>query len=670
MKKVLFLIMTVALCTALQAQPTYHPEWVGYTQYVLPTNSNARNTISFRPNSQDAAVVWTTATNSSPTRGTGINYYDIANRIWGDVMFADVRIETERTGWGTHGFTSQGEIVVSHNSNADTTGGLVVCTRDNWGTGNWNEYVLKCTPYIMSTDLGGHNTYETTCLIWPTMVTNGDIVHLVAVTAQWPLERDCDPYPHGYFVDGKNYPTVPLYYRSSDGGKTWDIKEVNFLDNGGMTEFELSQISSDSYVLAVRDNHVVLLYESRGGFINYMESLDNGETWNKVTVYECEDFFTNSPAADLPYRLMPSTSAIYIDENHKVHVAFGTNITYKPKDDCSTVILSDVPSGIVYWNSDHEPIKWEDLAAVDLDDNPFGTQHKWYSYPYYIDLPSVLGFERHNAFYDWDVKRPAYSYGNQFRGKGWMIYPRIIAQNGRVYISYQAPLEWPVTSTDQELYFRGIFVTVSEDGGATWEVQNNTSWVSYHPELYNIDWCDYPGPINIDATPDQLRAWAQTITHITTTECAYPTMSTNTKDWFLLLQWYSQESPHLDYPHFSENAVLVYTFHQFLWRLPQDNNIQYIRRPHWTDCLTVKNIQPAINVKIYPNPAINEKVYVEVDTDIPYTLTVTNIMGQVLHTINRAQNTVAFDVSNFAPGIYIVNVRTDRAVASQKLILR
>ena len=54
-------------------------------------------------------------------------------------------------------------------------------------------------------------------------------------------------------------------------------------------------------------------------------------------------------------------------------------------------------SGMVYWNDSHDPINWEDLAGNELDGgtmNPYDTLHKWFSYPRYIDLPTVLGFDR------------------------------------------------------------------------------------------------------------------------------------------------------------------------------------------------------------------------------------------------------------------------------------
>jgi len=705
MKKTLLLIMAVALCTSLMAQyqtpaalnkqavpmtknlttvgasiqdadatiPTTRPSIMlsepgygfyltGQTHYYLPTNTNSRNTISFRQSSPHAAACWTTANRQNNSRGTGINYYDVAEENWRPLPPANARIETAvRTGWGAHGFTSQGEIVVAHNGLANDEGGLVVNTRDHWGQDDWNQYVLKCTPYTMSDDWQGLETYDATGLLWPTMVTNGNTVHLIAVTEQWPFDGNndpCDEYPHGYVVNGKNYSTVPLYYRSTDGGKTWDIQEHHF-GNEGMTDYEFRKITGDSYVLAVRGEHVVFLFESTGGFINYMESWDNGSTWAKKEVYSCADFI-DPVAAPLPDRLMPSTSAIYIDENHKVHVAFGTKVTFKENGNCHTWIRSFLPAGMVYWNSDHDPINWEDLA-VDISESGDYYSSAFYSYPRYIDLPTVLGFDK---FYLW-VGGPEYN-TDQFRDNGWAIHPRIVARDGRVFLSYQSLLDWPLSPSGGNFY-RGIFMTVSEDDGETWEVQKNTSWLSYHPELFQANWDDFEEP---EYAGNDTWIWdPNSISVSTRTENAYPTMSSNMKDSRVFLQWYHKEGPFMDENNpFLFDPVLIYTLNQGLWMFPEFNNIQEIWQGKWNKI--DENTQPTVSAKIFPNPATDGMVYVQVDTDAPYTVAVTNIMGQVVHTTQETQDMAKINISTFAPGVYIVNVKTDKAITSQKLIVK
>jgi len=705
MKKTLFFIMVVALCTSLMAQdfrkpinvkhqavpmlmeaedvgtqavstipmqrgsmvqngPGYYLEWVGLTHHNLPTNTNARNTISFRPNSQDAALVWTTGLNEAPTRGTGVNYYDIANRSWGSVQGADARIESMRTGWGEHGFTAQGEIVVAHNGLASDESGIVVNTRDNFGgDGQWTEFVLKCSPYTMSRNWAGTDLYESTGLMWPTMITNGNTVHLVAVTEQYPTAGSdpCVDRTYGYEVAGKLLPTVPLYYRSTDGGKTWDIKEHNFHAEG-MTLDEINEVRGDCYSLAVRGNHVVFLYTIFGGLC-YMESEDNGSTWVRKIIYK-DDAFAGTPTVDIEPRLTPGTSAVYIDENHKVHVVFSGRPGRRRADDCRFYIWGSIAGGFVYWNSDHDPIDWKDLAAYSENGDGmyvYDTLHTFPKYKYFIPNLSVLGFPQ---FYFWN-SGPSWPDGGSapFRNQGFSLYPRVIAQDGRVYLSYQSPLDYPLSINS---FYRGIFVTVSEDGGETWDVDNNTSWISYNPDLFQANWDDWKEPIYHPAED----AWEWDPNSIivgTRTENAYPTMSSNVKDWQILLQWYSQELPFTLPDGLQHDPSLVYAFHHPLWKFPEFNRLPEVRKGLWNKI--TENSKPVINAKIYPNPAVDGMVTVRVDTEAPYTLTVTNIMGQVVYG-TKTQNEAKVNVSNFVPGIYIVNVRTDNAVTSQKLIVR
>jgi len=74
------------------------------------------------------------------------------------------------------------------------------------------------------------------------------------------------------------------------------------------------------------------------------------------------------------------------------------------------------------------------------------------------------------------------------------------------------------------------------------------------------------------------------------------------------------------------------------------------------------------NLQIYPNPA-TDNVQVKLETYVPFTVTVTNMMGQVVKTI-QGQGEVNFNVADFQSGIYIVNVKTASATTSQKLIVR
>jgi hypothetical protein len=530
---------------------------IGETLYETPTNNNSRNTIGFRPKYTEGASVWTMMGYNNQTRGTGINYYNINENSWNPIPNSETeRIETVRTGWGTHGFTHEGEIVVAH----DGETGLIVNTRDLSGQGNWQQSTLTGPQYLLY-------NIPTTAILWPTMAINGNTVHVVCVTDIWTSEYPTnyeptpDVYPYGYL----GFSALPLYYRSTDGGKTWDIKAHDFRAEG-MTNFECFRTTADGYVLAARGNHVVLLYNDRMGFVNYMESKDGGDTWVKKTVYDFGLEFDQSPNAEP--RLMPTTSSVFIDETHKVHVVFGTQCHCKSENEI--FFYPDTPIGMIYWNDDQESINWQNIRGW-RDGSGSLIDWNWEEYPGYITLPSVVGLDK---YYLWE-ESPTYDM-DHFRNFGWTILPRILAKDGRVYVSYQSPLDYPfIGGIDNNYYYRGIFITVSEDDGETWDVQNNTSWISYHPLFMYADWSNYIYPTyNPQGEPIY---HPNSITIQFKSENAYPSMSYNYKGNLFMLQWYNRYTPFSIY-----GADLdVFTFTQDLKNIPAYKNIQEIYKGLW-----------------------------------------------------------------------------------------
>ena len=808
MKKILSIIMVVALCTSVMAQQAHIAKktavnkasvektvqksqdrgtnqnetvpalrqsflmpsdgdinMIGETYYNLPTNGNARNMVSFRQNSDDAAAVWTIAFTNT-TRGTGINYFNVTENKWRDAPDpATGRIETVRTGWGGHAFTTNGEVVVAH----DGSTALVVNTRDNWGTGAWTQSLLKAPPYTA-------NGAPSTCLLWPSVCAVGNTVHLIAVTEDntgGNLYFESD-FPNTSKWGYKGYVTYPLYYRSTDGGKTWGAP-VDFGPDGGLgllTPYETFKINGDSYVIAAKGDHVVILFSTLYGFVFYLESLDGGNTWEKKTVYHVGELFVNTATEELDLQALPRSGAIAIDEKDNVHVAFSSVINSTDLTSGQISVHYALPVGLFYWN-DSMPQYDNKKMFIEVDElNDTAIWH-YEDLASYLHLPSVIGFDE-LKFIDGG---PAYDY-DQFGDNGWAPFVRLFAKDEKVYIAYQAPLDPPINfQVGDEIYCQGIFVTVSEDNGKTWDVQKNTSWISYSPDLLWLNWDAYtedewpvydPETGEWSWSPGVLDAAIEIIT-----ENAYPTMSYNEKDNSIMLEWlnhFTTPFPN-DGTVFESDPITVLTMTQRLEYLPCFNNIDYIFRskecapcsdvfPQVTtvcdnsfckeedtkvllkwkkpclygdvttyiiykdsieiarvdastfqytdgpieegvtevtymvatniddsmsperkyviesntnaDCIQcgdgVKNI-PAPIVKIYPNPTNGEVIF-DINANDAYTLTITNIMGQEITSMNGNTNRVSLNVSNYASGVYFVTVKTANAMTTQKLIVK
>jgi len=545
---------------------------VGETRYNITTNCNARNTIGFNPKSLNGAAVWIMGTNSG-NRGTGINYYDANVNEWGVIPDPESgRIETVATGWGTHGFTQGGEVVAAHNSAT----GLTVNTRNVQGVGNWQQSTLVGPQYkVCETSPTCTNPITTTSLLWPSMATNGNTVHLLCVTAQWPsgtnfpanFEPNPNQPPYGYL----GFPTFPLYYRSKDGGKTWEAPKD--LREFGMTNYECFTVNADSYSVAVRGNHVVILYLYKLGFCNYMESKDGGDSWVKKTVYDNGMVFSQIEQMVEP-RLMPTSGTIYIDENHKVHVVFSTQCYYKNAGTTTINYFPRIPIGMVYWNDMQAPIDWQNIRAWVNDGSLVASN--WEEYPGYIEVPSVLGLDK---FYYWS-EFPQFNI-DQFRGLGWSIYPKILAKDGRVYVSYQAPLEYPLIDDGNFNLYRGIFITVSEDYGQSWDVKNNTSWISYGNSYGQVlvDWSNYSGPQYEPGTGDPF--WNGWIDPMFLNENAHPSMSYNYKGDLFMLQWTNQYESFLAPAGYQSTPIDIIAFTQDLKNIPAYKNLQEVYKGWW-----------------------------------------------------------------------------------------
>jgi len=759
---------------------------IGLTHYNTVTNNNARNTVSFRNNSNHAGAVWTMGsfTGGGVDRGTGVNYFDINSNDWDPNPPTSGRIENRRVGWGGHAFTESGEIVVAHDAPSSASIsplGLVISTRDNWGNGDWNQYILKGPEY----QFGGKTC---TGLSWPTVVSNGNTVHLVTVTEQWSggvnmLEENYPQPGNGY----KGYSTFPLYYRSLDGGKEGTWEDPVELTEWGLTDYEAFKLSADDYVFTAKGDHIVLMICSSVGFVIYFESFDNGDTWTRHEVFHTGEvmLLSNTDFWDVPV-MLPTNAAVAIDDCDKIHVVYSTLVESK-HDGASgpSIYYWGTPSGMVYWNNvlNDEPLNLADYCTPP-NTTPSDFWGYWLSVPGHIDCPHVTGW---TESFDW-ILGPEYD-GYQFHNGGYSSFPRLIAKDDRVYVAYQSALDYPFAFENPDLYVRGIFVTVSDDNGATWDVQKNTSWISYKPDLQWANWENYIIPDFATATVDQIVDAIEMIDIEFQAEQGYPSMTMNTKGDMFMIQWlYHHLSP---FPNdgntvFEVNPMSVYTFTQNLKNLPAYKNMDDIMKGNWTnedepeinfpdlgcerpqkvtfetctsedgneyraaiiywkqpeyinvplssyniyrdgnkigsvpysitipgryvdkgievgtytyqvsavyeggcestltraktftlgdnpvyyeDCGDAVKDIPSTTFKLYPNPS-NGNVTVVIDTYSSYTLTVSNIMGQVVSSMNGNTKEVQLDVSNYPPGVYIVNVKTANAITTQKLIVK
>jgi hypothetical protein len=288
---------------------------LGNTKYDMQTNGAIQNRMYVYPDGKMAAT-WIRGTDVGSQRGTGYNFFN--GTTWADPPTA--RIETRRAGWPSYSpWGANGEMVVTH----DDILGLIVCKRPNKSTGTWTQSILA----------GPTGAVD---ISWPRMITNGptnNYVHVIATTYS------------GYM--GLNASYALLYYRSLDGGTTWDKRNVIL---PGMDSTVYSGFNGDEYAWGTPYGDTIYFAVS-GPWVDtfIMKSTDNGETWTKTPVLSNAN--KKLPASNTyvkPFRNSDGAIAVEMDHSGVMHVAFGIGGGYK--EGTSRYIYIN-QNGLVYWNS-------------------------------------------------------------------------------------------------------------------------------------------------------------------------------------------------------------------------------------------------------------------------------------------------------------------------------
>ncbi|MDP2423453.1 MAG: T9SS type A sorting domain-containing protein [Bacteroidales bacterium] len=395
------------------ASMQYEEADIGTTLYDLQSNtSSPSNRLHLYPDGTMAGV-WTRGVTASsfPERGTGYNMYSGTN--WGP--YPTARIETRRAGWPAYApLGANGEIVVAH----DDILGLIVSKRATKGTGAWTQTILPGPAGFAD-------------ISWPKMVTSGpgrNHVHIIACT--WV------PY------QGLNL--ALLYYRSVDGGNTWDIQHSIL---PGMTAANFSGVSGDTWSFAEPQGDKLAFLISDGNIDMFiMKSDDGGTTWQKILIWD-NPF---KGLAETPRYYCPDgASHLAFDANGKLHVVFGINAS---KTSGGSTSWYPFVGGIGYWNTDMEPWSTSDSTTFDPD-NLLATGH-------------LIGWEIDmNGDGVWNLAGTATStVGFYYIGSSSM--PQIVIdENNVMFMVYSS-----VTEGYQifEQNYRQLFGRISSDGGQTW----------------------------------------------------------------------------------------------------------------------------------------------------------------------------------------------------------
>jgi hypothetical protein len=421
-------------------------EVIGTTTYDLQSNAAVQNRIVVHADGTISAG-WTMSQQYNTTysdRGTGYNFFD--GTSWG--AQPTTRLESSRGGWPSIIATSTGkEAAITHNTDNSH---LNMTHRSSLGTGTWTEQ------NVSAIDSNGISRD----MIWNRSAVGGidnKTIHMVAVTASSNFAGA--PF-NG--LDG-----ALVYYRSQDEGMNWDIQDMQL---PGMDTSMYNGMSGDVYAIAAEGETVVVAYFDDWGDSYIVKSIDNGETWTKTTFldfpidkYAMDDGLDldNDDTLDMVYS-SDNYGALILDDNGDAHVFYG--IMRYIDDDLSDASSSWFPTtnGIAYWN--------ESFGA---DTTP-PTMHAGDTSLWYSDMMND----------HWIVNAPDLNGDGQVAGidsvGGYSLYyaSRASMPNagfdaaGNIWLSFSGYTE---TADNGTQVFRHLYVTKSEDGGATWKTPVNVT---------------------------------------------------------------------------------------------------------------------------------------------------------------------------------------------------
>lgn len=570
---------------------------IGTSYYDLQSNSGIGRRMAVADDGTIYAV-WTRGEGGSepafPNRGTGLNIYDPSTGEWGDDP--DDRIESERCGWPSIGLLSDGNPVnVSHS----TVQNLMLFNR--WDGTGWVESTIPT------------NSGE---IIWPRLATGGPdgmSVHVIGIT--YPVANGGTPYEG---VDGH-----VLYFRSLDGGATWDKQDVKLPE---LDSNFYAAMAADTYFIDCRGETVAVGYFDNWGDSKIFKSTDNGDTWD---VWNAVDFPIDQYATDQGYtfddipmdtfainnfdslaiRTSDQTGAVLIDHDGKVHTWFGE--MYVLDDNLTDGNTSYFPAtmGLRYWNEDMNENEAVLIIEGIIDENENG-------------VADIASGDDIALYFSSLTSHPSAG----------------IDDNGNIFLAYSSVSETYLNENadPNQQHNRHIAVTASTDGGATW----GEPWDVTNEEL--------------TAEPDLLEFY----------ETQFPFVAPRVGDYMQIL--YQQDfEPGLavrgDEDPFSEN------YYQFLALDPAEVlNGGFISN--------VENVSvEELGFQVSPNPASNMvRMTYDVPALAPTAIILYDMMGKEVKSYNRGElaagnyfNTI--DISDLASGLYLVRLQIGEVAATQKL---
>lgn len=411
---------------------------IGNTFYDTQTynSGNLMNRIYQYPDGTIGATWMHKGPGGTPDRGTAYAYFDGVS--W---SAQDPHLGSDPNNgfpsyapWGPNGE------VIAHYRYISNDGPIRILRRENKGTGDWTERSL------LPPD-GNHS------LVWHSMCTSGpnhEYIHVLALVYDEPYQGQEDAL---------------LYYRSSDGGDTWDINGV-VVEGTGSDYFTSVPSLHYSWAQPV-GNTIAFTF----GFTEFdglaFKSTDNGNTWQKFTVYQSPYTPFNVPLETPTYGCCDGTSAIALDSEGNLHVVFGRMLRFRDMvTGTGWYYYPTASEGLIYWNESMPALDSTSVSSYTLDYLEAGGNLVGYIVPENASVSIING-------------QPDY-------GVALTSQPQLgIDAEDNLFLVYAAIA--PDFSMD-DIYYRHLYCNASFSKGASWSGPRDIT----NDDLFTFSECVFP----------------------------------------------------------------------------------------------------------------------------------------------------------------------------------
>jgi len=561
-------------------------EYIGTTVYDLQSNGGIGHRMH-NHGGGNLTGVFTISTNPSgyPDRGSGYN--TATSGVWGPEPAS--RIEAVRTGFANYGVDPEGtEYVFSH----------VGTNRIHWakraaGGGAWTE---------------GDVPTSATGQLWSRFAVGGnDGKSLHVIASSLPTGNG------GTLFQGMD--GVVVYYRSQDGGATWDIQDM-LLPGIDSTAFTGTDV--EGYAIDANGSTIAIGITNTWNDCLLYISNDNGDTWTKriVNDFPLDKYIINSGYDTLALPVDPNapnaaaiftsdgTCDVLVDEAGTAHMWYGS--TYVEDTDLSDAGWTFYPgmnTGIVYWNTTMDDnTGFISGYCPDINDNQV------------LDVTDISNY-----------------------GLGLSTHPAgAIDATGNIYTVYTSVHELYL-DINSNFNFRQPFIAASEDYGMTWTLPQHV----LNATLFEDDSVEIPYLEGIFTGAAKL----------------------------------ADDKVHIMFQ--ADYSPLTYLNTPATDSDPNDNTIRYVGYPTAWALVNTQNI-PAETVKfeLMPNPA-HDRMVIQFQSDRTQesNVEIYDMYGKVVRqtafvTVGQGTGTVQINTADLPGGMYFARLNLGNAFATRKLMIQ